>query len=112
MARYVDIENCMAFVEGLANLLEMCHLKGNLYSTFRCSYCGGDMVAKDVGGELYFECKNYTDVKSYNEHNGELVHDSFSLTPSEIAAILNFNPLHFNKFNSSHLIPTAEEVTE
>ena len=58
MPRYVDIENCGALVEVLANTLEMCHFKHK-----------AGCIAPDCRDCLH---------------------------------------RHFNEFNSSHLIPTAD----
>ena len=77
----------------MAQIMSDNNLRGSLYSTFRCSYCGKKMVAQSVRQGLYFSCENYDDIKSYNEHKGRHVHDSFVLSLTEIVAILNFNPL-------------------
>lgn len=77
----------------ISNIINNDKLRGSLYSTFRCSYCGKKMIAKVAGQGVYFSCENYTDIKSYNEHHGRHVHDSFALSLTDVVTILNFNPL-------------------
>lgn len=77
----------------IADIINNSKLRGSLYSTFRCSYCGGKMMAQVAGNEIYFSCENYIDPKSYIDNNGKYMHDSYYLNLIEIAALLNFNPL-------------------
>lgn len=77
----------------ITEIIENKSLRGSLYSTFRCSFCGKKLLANALGNHLRLECEDYSNYESYKANNGKYVHDSFDLNLSEVAAILNFNPL-------------------
>lgn len=62
-------------------------LKGSLYSTFKCSDCGKKLIAYQVGSLLHIMCPDYCSLHK------EAGHDCIKLDLTEIAAILNFNPI-------------------
>lgn len=77
----------------VSKIIDNQNLRGSLYSTFRCSYCGKKLLASSLGEQLCLECEDYNDYESYMANNGKRVHDSFVLDLKEIAAILNYNPV-------------------
>lgn len=77
----------------ISEIVENQSLRGSLYSTFRCSFCGKKLLASALGDQIRLECEDYNNYESYKANNGKYVHDSFNLNLSEVAAILNFNPL-------------------
>lgn len=81
----------------VAPIINNSNLRGSLYSTFRCSYCGKKLIVFALGAQLCFECEDYNDVKSYMDNNGKKMHDSFLLDLKEIAAILTYNPIDLNR---------------
>lgn len=77
----------------IAQIINNSNLRGSLYSTFRCSYCGKKLIASALGEQLCFECEDHNDYKSYIDNNCKHIHDSFLLDLKEIAAILTYNPI-------------------
>lgn len=68
-------------------------LRGSLYATYHCSYCGRKLVARALGSELNFRCPEQISPEQYYKNGGKSPHDDFCLNLTEIAAIINNNPL-------------------
>lgn len=83
----------------IAKIISNSNLKGSLYSTLRCSYCGKKLVASALGEQLCLECEDHNDYKSYIDNNGKQIHDTILLDLKEIAAILNYNPIDLHHLN-------------
>lgn len=67
----------------VADIINNDKLRGSLYSTFSCQYCGGKLTAYPTQCGLEFECET--------RECGARSHIQLDL--NEIAAIFNFNPL-------------------
>lgn len=74
----------------ISEIINNSDLRGSLFSTFRCFVCGEKLIAKTIGNQLQFACKEYK--YGYGDPSRK-EHDAFNLTLEEIAAIFNFNPL-------------------
>lgn len=65
-------------------------LKGSLYSTLKCSICGKKLIVQALHTKLRFVC---AERRARICPPGEKEHDDIELNLTEIAAMMNFNPL-------------------